>query len=262
MNNLSKRIIAAFAGIPIIIGASYLGGIVFLIFSITAASIALWELYSMLEMREFRIIKIPAITCSILYVILFWYFGSNNNFLYFIIIIFMCMEIFRKEEKSPINPAITIFGIIYVTIPFILLYELLIFPSQINYVILLFILIWSCDTAAYFGGKYLGRHQLSKISPKKTIEGSVTGFLFTVIISLIVHFIFPEKISTTDSVIIGIITGVFAQAGDLFESLIKRYCGVKDSSNIIPGHGGVLDRFDSLLFVTPVVYIYINLKIY
>lgn len=260
MSNLSKRILAGAAGIPLLIGVSYSGGVVFLIFSIIVTSVALWEFYQMLELREVRVFKAPALACSVIYLIFFWYYGSNKIFLFFILILFMCIEIFRRESRSPVNPAITIFGIIYITMPFMLLYELLVMPAQINLVILIFILIWSCDTAAYFGGKYFGKHQLSDISPKKTIEGSVAGFIFTLFVSMIIHLIFPEKISLMDSAVIGIITGIFAQAGDLFESLIKRYCGVKDSSNIIPGHGGVLDRFDSLLFVSPVVFIYFNIK--
>ena len=112
---------------------------------------------------------------------------------------------------------------------------------------------------AYFGGRKFGKHKLSSVSPNKTREGSVTGFIFTVIISLVLHFIFPNEITIYTAVIIGILTGIFSQIGDLFESMIKRYCGVKDSSNLIPGHGGILDRFDSLIFVVPVIFIYLSL---
>lgn len=128
--------------------------------------------------------------------------------------------------------------------------------SDINIVIYIFILIWTCDSAAYFGGRKFGKHQLSKISPNKTWEGSAAGFIFTVMISLLIHFMFPEKLNITDAIATGLIVGIFSQAGDLFESLLKRYCGVKDSSGIIPGHGGILDRFDSLIFSAPVVFIY------
>lgn len=112
---------------------------------------------------------------------------------------------------------------------------------------------------AYFGGKFFGKHKLSEISPKKTWEGSITGFIFTVITSYLFYFFSDGKITLTDSIVIGFIIGVFSQIGDLFESLFKRKLDVKDSSHIIPGHGGVLDRFDSLIFVAPLLFLYLEL---
>ena len=120
---------------------------------------------------------------------------------------------------------------------------------------LLLFLIWANDSFAFFGGKYFGKHKFSKISPNKTIEGLVSGFVFTVITSVVFHFI-TKEISLADSVIMGAVISVLAPTGDLLESFLKRYTGVKDSSHIIPGHGGILDRFDSLIFCTPFVYIY------
>lgn len=260
MNNLSKRIFAGIAGIPLIIGACYYGGIIFLIFSVIVTSLALWEFYSMLEMKGHSVFKIPALVSSAMFLILFTRNLQISILCFLIPALFISVEIFRKEKLNPLNPAIALFGLIYLTIPFVMLGKLIETSKEINFGIYIFILIWTCDTAAYFGGKYFGRHQLSAISPKKTWEGAAAGFLFTVIISLVIHFIFPDKINFFDAFMLGFITGIFSQVGDLFESLIKRYCGVKDSSNIIPGHGGILDRFDSLIFVTPVVFVYLNIK--
>ena len=124
--------------------------------------------------------------------------------------------------------------------------------------IILFILIWTCDSMAYFGGRMYGKNKLSSISPNKTWEGSFTGFIFTVIISVVLYYVFPTDITLSNFIVIGVITGIFSQIGDLFESMLKRYCGVKDSSNLIPGHGGILDRFDSLIFVVPVIFILLS----
>lgn len=255
MSNLTKRILMAFVGIPLILGSAYLGGVYFLIFSIIVSSLALWEFCSMFEKKGFAPLKYLGLIISVGMIIIS---ESDSNFFESIFlaaaILISSVEIFRKE-KTPINSVILIFGIVYIVFPFIMLNILNILLAG-NIVICIFILIWTCDTAAYFGGRFLGKSQLSAISPKKTWEGAVSGFIFTIIISLIIHFIFPERLRLTDAIALGLIVGILAQVGDLFESLLKRYCGVKDSSDIIPGHGGILDRFDSLLFVTPVIFVY------
>ncbi|MBK8982586.1 MAG: phosphatidate cytidylyltransferase [Ignavibacteria bacterium] len=262
MSNLSKRVIAGIFGIPVLIFASYKGGIYLIVLTLILNSIALWEFCSMFEKKEIFPMKIlTVITADIILILPAGFPGFANSFylfFYYILIsalTFSSAEIFRKEKRSPLNPAISVFGIVYITFPFIMINFLQSLSFQMI-IVFMFILIWTCDSAAYFGGRFFGKRKLSEISPNKTIEGSVAGFVFTIIVSLILHFIFPDEINLTDAVVIGILTGIFSQTGDLFESLIKRYCGVKDSSLIIPGHGGILDRFDSLLFVTPAVVIY------
>ena len=126
------------------------------------------------------------------------------------------------------------------------------------FVIFIFFTIWICDSAAYFYGKAFGKRKLfEKISPKKTWEGSAAGFISAVIsFSLFAYFLLPE-FSSLHAAVIGAIIGVIGQYGDLAVSQFKRDAGVKDSSNILPGHGGILDRFDSALFSFPVILIYL-----
>ena len=255
MSNLLKRVLAGAVGIPLILAASYYGGIYFLIFSVIVSSLALWEFCVMFEKKELAPLKFSGIIISAAVIIILY-----TDWKYLLTIIFAMTAFFTTAEifrakKNPLNPAVLLFGIIYITFPFVLL-NALIKLADYEIVIFIFILIWTCDTAAYFGGRLLGRHQLSEISPNKTREGSASGFIFTMFVSLNIHFAFPEKVNITDALVIGLITGIFSQAGDLFESLLKRYCDVKDSSEIIPGHGGILDRFDSLIFVTPLIFIY------
>ncbi|MEO8665824.1 MAG: phosphatidate cytidylyltransferase [Ignavibacteria bacterium] len=262
MSNLLKRVLAGAVGIPLILAVSYYGGILFFVFAAVINAIALWEFYSMVEKKDIHPLKYTAIFFSLMVMIGFLELQGSELFLYsFLIcsvIIFSVIEIFRGGKRNPVNVMIVLFGYLYITLPMIFLVALseLSKNSGLNILILIFVLIWTCDTAAYFGGRAFGKHQLSGISPKKTWEGAVAGFVFTVIVSLLVHFIFPEKLILKDAVIIGFIVGIFSQIGDLFESLIKRHCDVKDSSDIIPGHGGVLDRFDSLIFVAPVIFLY------
>lgn len=132
------------------------------------------------------------------------------------------------------------------------------FPSYVSGAVVLVVLvgIWTCDSFAYFGGRAFGKHKLfERVSPKKTWEGAIAGSVAAVA-ACIGLSILLEGPAWYDGIFIGIAAGVFGQLGDLVESHVKRGCDVKDSSQIIPGHGGILDRFDSLLFVAPLVYLY------
>ncbi len=255
MNNLLKRVIVGIIGIPLIIFVCYEGGIFFLVFSIIISSLALWEFLSLFEKIGYYPFKVAGILSSILIIILYYSEVWEFLYLYIFFIFFMLAEIFRGGKRNPVNPIITIAGFLYITIPFALLGSLL-KMSDFNLVIFIFILIWTCDTAAYFGGRSFGKHPLSSISPKKTWEGFIAGLTLTLSVSFFIHILFSSSLSLHDAIIVGTMVGIFSQAGDLFESLIKRYCNVKDSSDLIPGHGGILDRFDSLIFVTPIVFIF------
>lgn len=258
MSNALKRIIVGVIGIPVILFLIYMGGIYFFILSILLQTVCLFEFSRMFENRKYYPLKIFTILISVIILITSFYFESYLMFSFLIaVIIIASLEIFRKEKRNPVNPMISVFGLLYITVPFILLNDLLLIKN-FNVVIYIIVLIWSCDTFAYFGGKYLGKHPLNTISPKKTREGTVIGFVFAIAASMVFYYYFPEALSLQDALIVGSTIGVFGQVGDLFESMLKRFNDVKDSSQIIPGHGGVLDRFDSLVFVTPIVFVYFN----
>ncbi len=126
-------------------------------------------------------------------------------------------------------------------------------------VISLFAIIWICDTAAFHVGSALGRHKLfPRVSPNKSWEGAVAGFVAALLAAAAAKYLVLEFLTLGSAVLIGAIVGIFGQIGDLVESLLKRDAGVKDSSTLIPGHGGVFDRFDSLLLVSPLVYLYVD----
>ncbi len=122
---------------------------------------------------------------------------------------------------------------------------------------------WAADTGAYFAGRFLGKHPLyPKVSPKKTVEGLLGGLVAAVAAAFAFRAVFHIPIGPIDAVAIGAIAALFGTAGDLCESLLKRSVGAKDSSTLIPGHGGVLDRFDAVMFVAPAVYLYIDLLVF
>jgi len=126
-------------------------------------------------------------------------------------------------------------------------------------VFMLFVLIWSSDTFAYLTGKFFGKHKMApKISPKKTWEGFAGGVVLTLVLAFFVEKYFPEL--RGNWMIVGLLVSIFAPLGDLVESQLKRSFAVKDSGNIIPGHGGVLDRLDSFIICAPVVYLYFILE--
>jgi phosphatidate cytidylyltransferase len=161
----------------------------------------------------------------------------------------------------------TFYFIGYIVFPFICITKI---PFGINgynpkILISIFILIWTNDTFAYLVGKSIGRTKLlERVSPKKTIEGFIGGVLFTIIASI---FISKYYIEVSDKnqyiwIIIALIVGIFGTIGDLVESKFKRIAGIKDSGKIMPGHGGILDRLDSVIFVAPIVFLFYKILNY
>ena len=161
------------------------------------------------------------------------------------------------------NIGYSLFGLIYISLSLALLIELRnhwgegIEELLLAIPILIIFSLWINDTMAYIVGSIAGKTPLSKISPKKTWEGTIGGIILTIlVISLIVYFTKNFFISITDAAIMSAIAAISGTFGDLFESKLKRMAGVKDSGNIMPGHGGFLDRFDSLLFASIFVWLY------
>ncbi len=123
-----------------------------------------------------------------------------------------------------------------------------------------FIMVWICDSGAYFSGRAFGRHKMAPhLSPKKTVEGAVGGVLLTVVAALVIEQFLPLATSLLHTCVIGLLVAFGAIVGDLFESYLKRSFGVKDSGNILPGHGGFADRFDSFIMVAPLCFYYFSI---
>lgn len=166
------------------------------------------------------------------------------------------------------NSFVGIVASFYITVPFTFInfFTLAVsYNKDYNSELILgfFILLWTNDTFAYLTGKFLGKHKLwEKISPNKTWEGFFGGVFFTAIIGFIISLFFISFFTTIDWIIISIIISLFGTLGDLTESMLKRQAGVKDSGNFMPGHGGILDRFDGVLFAVPAVLGYFYLKTY
>lgn len=179
----------------------------------------------------------------------------------------MAAELYRKKQRPVENIAITLFTVIYVALPLSLI-NFLVYPEILNksaytptLLIALFSLIWIYDSGAYLVGVSIGRHRLfERISPKKSWEGAIGGTIIAIIASYFISGFVPE-IKLVHWIFISILTVVSATFGDLTESMFKRYFGIKDSGSLLPGHGGMLDRFDSLFFAAPVIVVYLKLFI-
>ncbi len=183
----------------------------------------------------------------------------------FILILFLHIIITEMKKYNIIDISITLFGIAYISV---LLAFVALLRGEENGKILvwyIFLSAWGTDTLAYVVGRYFGKHFFSKISPKKTIEGCVSGIigavLFTVIYTFFINKFLGLNINYLLIVGFSVIWSIAGQIGDFAASTIKRYTGIKDYSNLLPGHGGMLDRFDSVIFIAPFAYILLTMFI-
>lgn len=252
---LGAAMIAPFI-IFVFLGGIYLKGFVFLL-----SLMAMWEFYKALGNKEFKPLSIAG------YALLIIYYLINNNFenmMYilvaatFILLIVPVIDL----RYTFIDVALTILGFIYAGILFSTVYLVNAKTSGAFLVWLIFIGSWLSDTSAYYSGRLFGKHKLCpKVSPKKTIEGSLGGLvgatLFCGIFGIIVSR-YTTVMPILHYFLIGAVCGIVGQFGDLVASSIKRYVGIKDYSNLIPGHGGILDRFDSIIFSGAAVFYYLT----
>jgi len=185
------------------------------------------------------------------------------------LILCFCVEFFRKNRAPLLNVGTTVFGAIYVGWLISHIVVLRAAPGDVYVcgyradagswlVMMTFVGTWACDTAAYFIGRFFGKHKLApKLSPNKTIEGSIAGLfgsiIATVIMAITIHLPIGHALA------LGTLFGVLCQLGDLSASAVKRELHIKDFGNLVPGHGGMLDRFDSLLFTAPAAFYYVSL---
>ncbi|QUH26318.1 phosphatidate cytidylyltransferase [Serpentinicella alkaliphila] len=251
-----KRVLSSLVGAPLLIYILYRGGTLLFLAVNIVSLIALNEFYNAFKIKEYNPLTIIGYIFSI--VILTDFFYVNLYFLPILILLFfVCSVIMLANEKyNMIDIMITITGIIYTSL--FLGHILLTSRLEMNVAIwLIFLIAWATDTFAYFTGYFFGKHKLCPtISPKKTVEGSIGGIVGSVLSCLLFghYFLGTNFIYLA---ILGIVGSIIAQIGDLVASKIKRYIGIKDFGKIMPGHGGILDRFDSIIFVAPVVYYFL-----
>jgi len=269
LSNLTSRVIIAAIGIPLLIAVCIIGKIPFLIFVLAVGLVSYFEFSRMMRQKHFYTnILIGYISVALIIINEYKFIIDYHLLVLFVMILISLFELFRNKESAAANIGSTLFGIFYIGLFSASIIDLREYYSdsaftysQGGYLIIsILVSIWICDSAAYFVGTAYGKHKLfPRVSPNKSWEGAIAGFVFAIAGIIAARELFLDFMSLNDVIAIGFIVGLFGQIGDLIESLIKRDARVKDSSSIIPGHGGFFDRFDSLLFTAPIVYLYLKL---
>jgi len=261
-----KRTLSAVIGIPIFIFIVYTGGNLLLLSIITVTMIAIYEYVRIFEKaignqpanKELHYYRIWLWIATLMSYGVFYYtdfeIGFEAPFLFVVLLGVAAIEIIQPSFETKRSREM-IYGYIYITVFFRFVY----YTAQLEngfLVWFIFIIAWSTDTFAYFTGSLLGRKKLApSISPKKTVEGAIGGILGSALCTFAYATVFIPQMSSV-SIIFGVIGSMVSQTGDLHASIIKRRNGAKDFGNLIPGHGGILDRFDSILFTAPFVYVF------
>jgi phosphatidate cytidylyltransferase len=273
VNNLTTRTVTGAVFVIVVVGSIILDARIFAVLFLLVSILTQLEFYQILEKRGRKPQKLIGTGIgSMLYVSLaanaLGLLGSIGNMLlflnFFLISLIFITELFTRSADPFGNIGITLTGVIYIALPFGLLnylYFPVIYPNNFNYGILLgyFLILWINDTGAYLVGSAIGKHQLiRRISPGKTWEGSAGGLLFAVLSAGLLSNYFTG-LSLWQWIIMALLIVVFGTLGDLTESMLKRSLGIKDSGSILPGHGGMLDRFDAVLLSAPVVFVLITL---
>ncbi len=269
MSNLAKRTLTGIVFVILIVGSIVTEPYLFAALFLIITAMGMWEFYSLVERAGIYPNKFAG-TLSGMFL-----FISNaliamdmagrdilmGNFV--LVFMIFLLELYRKIPNPFTNIAFTFFGILYVALPF----SLLIFfpnpaflPGVHHHSLLLgfFFLVWVNETGAYLVGSAIGKHRLfERISPKKSWEGVIGGGLFSLFTALVLSR-FYTHIMLTDWIIIAGMVVVFGTYGDLFESMFKRSIDAKDSGRLLPGHGGILDRFDGVIMAAPFVFLYLT----
>lgn len=261
MSNIVQRGITGFIFVLVLVSAIVYGGYYFQLVFGFVAILGLNEFYQLFKKSTVQPNRDLGVIIGLI-----WYLFSivqiNQNTeqsFQWVLILFLALplmaifELYRQKKDPFTNVAISILGFLYVLFPFIIINQWRVESTNYWPVLSVFVLTWTSDTFAYLVGRKLGKHKLfERISPKKSWEGFIGGMVFSVVGGILIAY-FTES-DYIKYLIYGFIIPIVGTLGDLVESMLKRSLKIKDSGNILPGHGGILDRFDAVLLVIPVLY--------
>ena len=269
MNTFKRRSLTGILFVLIVAGALWLGQISFFFLFALIITGGLWEFFVITTKTHSSLVKVLTIGMG-LTVFTFTFLHASGRLasswlplLFLGFFLLAIVNLFQKT-KFPKDTFLLTSGILYIagslsTANYIVFSKasLVNLPYQFEMILSIFIIIWLNDTMAYIGGKWTGKHKLAPtISPKKTWEGTLTGFIFAALTSLVLSELLFD-LGIIHALLLGGLISAAATTGDLLESALKRDAGVKDSGSLLPGHGGILDRFDAALFAIPVAFFYL-----
>jgi phosphatidate cytidylyltransferase len=234
------------------------------VFNIAIAIIAVLALYEFLALGRNKGYNTPVILCILITLFIIAAFiveeVSVEMGMFVTLLVIPASYVFRNDSLDNALPssAIAVLATMYVGMLAGSLIRLRNdFPVGPKLVFFLLLVVWLGDAGAYYTGKKFGKHKMSpRISPKKTIEGGIGGVITSIVTAVVIQLTFFHEIPLVHAIAVGIVLSIAGMIGDLAESMWKRSAAVKDSGTLIPGHGGFLDRFDSILFTAPILYVY------
>lgn len=258
-NIMKQRIITAIVAAAIFIPIVMYGGIPFIILTYLIASIGLFEI---LKMKRINLFSLPGyISLLLLWILLLpqQYLKvltdidyTKMELFFLVVLLFLTYTVVTKNKFTFEDVGFSVLGTLYVGLGFYYFIETR--DAGLTYILYSLFIIWATDSGAYFIGKAIGKRKLwPEISPNKTVEGSLGGVISALVVAVLFIVFTDIDVSLFKLLVVTMILSVFGQIGDLVESALKRHFNVKDSGNLLPGHGGILDRFDSLLFVWPLL---------
>lgn len=265
---MKTRAITGFIFVLVMLSAFFFGPYVFLGFFSLLALLSLFEFFGLIKTTNIYPqpiwgILLGSVICAA--AASFWLNTSFTRYLSASIVplgvIVFFAELYRKSEKPIHQIAYTFLGLIYTVLPFVFFMAMAFLSGNFNFHLPLgfILLLWTNDTFAYLTGRKFGKNKLfERHSPKKTWEGFIGGIVAAALVAFLISHYFHE-ISIVTWIIVALIISIFGTMSDLVESMLKRSINVKDSGSILPGHGGLLDRFDGLLLAAPLVFIYLYL---
>ena len=255
-------------GIPGWLFLIWKGGLYYTIFILICCVLALGEFYSIMEKKGAKPLRWFGMGATV-FIADYYHvqpIATGHQMLggiILIIILIMLIELFSNNKNATLNIASTFAGILFVPVLLGTAIDLrqfdLLMNTNLTFAITLS--VWACDSSAFIFGTLFGKKKIMpSVSPKKSWVGSISGAITSLLILYVFHNqgVLGDYFSLKDAMVIGLISGVFGQFGDFTESLLKRDVGVKDSGTLLAGHGGVLDRFDSLIFACPIAYLYVH----
>ena len=254
---MKQRIVTAIIGFVIVIPILLIVSWPFVLFTFLLAIIALLELLKMNKKESWILPSILALLfqcCILLYATDIPFTFELDRILILFVMLLLIYTVLSKNTFSFTDAGFIIIASLYVTFGFYFVLEARM--AGLNYLLFILFVIWATDTGAYFFGRSFGKSKLwPEISPNKTVAGAVGGIVLAIVTTFVFQFVYPFSVGILSILAVGISISIVGQVGDLVASAVKRHYNIKDFGHILPGHGGILDRLDSLIFVLPYLHL-------